>query len=146
MLKCATISTVHENRFQCPMLIFYPSSFPTHLFFSYSSSSSLPKARPFLRTEGNSPSYHHSDASPRLLPVSIVWVLSQMEAVAAAYASCFLVLTVHVLCVSGQFTGTEMPCEDLSPSPSTPTSGKMVYTHMLGISGVRGGVFGDLLH
>ncbi|XP_028460437.1 phospholipase B1, membrane-associated [Perca flavescens] len=44
--------------------------------------------RPFLRTEGNSPSYHHSDASPLLLP----------------------------------FTGTEMPCEDLSPSPSTPTS------------------------
>ncbi|XP_044026390.1 phospholipase B1, membrane-associated-like [Siniperca chuatsi] len=44
--------------------------------------------RPFLRTEGNSPSYHHSDASPLL----------------------------H------SFTGTEMPCEDLSPSASTPTS------------------------
>ncbi|XP_041815327.1 phospholipase B1, membrane-associated-like [Chelmon rostratus] len=44
--------------------------------------------RPFLRTEGNSPSYHHSDAAPLLHP----------------------------------FTGTEMPCEDLSPSPSTPTS------------------------
>ncbi|XP_075940811.1 phospholipase B1, membrane-associated-like [Anarhichas minor] len=44
--------------------------------------------RPFLRTEGNSPSYHHSDVSPLLLP----------------------------------FTGTVMPCEDLSPSPSTPTS------------------------
>ncbi|KAM9339222.1 phospholipase B1, membrane-associated-like [Symphorus nematophorus] len=44
--------------------------------------------QPFLRTEGNSPSYHHSDASPLLHPL----------------------------------TGTEMPCEDLSPSPSTPTS------------------------
>ncbi|KAM8725846.1 phospholipase B1, membrane-associated-like [Acanthopagrus schlegelii] len=44
--------------------------------------------QPFLRTEGNSPSYHHRDASPLLHP----------------------------------FTGTEMPCEDLSPSPSTPTS------------------------
>ncbi|KAL7388712.1 hypothetical protein ABVT39_019459 [Epinephelus coioides] len=46
------------------------------------------KDRPFLRTEGNSPSDHHSDASPLLQP----------------------------------FTGTEMPCEDVSPSPSTPTS------------------------
>ncbi|KAK5852759.1 hypothetical protein PBY51_006602 [Eleginops maclovinus] len=44
--------------------------------------------RPFLRTEGNSPSYHHSDASPLLHP----------------------------------FTGTDMPCEDFSASPSTPTS------------------------
>ncbi|XP_035535037.1 phospholipase B1, membrane-associated-like [Morone saxatilis] len=44
--------------------------------------------RPFLRTEGNSPSYHYSDASPLLLP----------------------------------FTGTEMPCEDFSPSSSTPSS------------------------
>ncbi|XP_070705362.1 phospholipase B1, membrane-associated-like [Pempheris klunzingeri] len=44
--------------------------------------------RPFLRTEGNSPSDHHGDASPLLHP----------------------------------FTGTEMPCEDLNPSPSTPTS------------------------
>ncbi|XP_063350723.1 phospholipase B1, membrane-associated [Pelmatolapia mariae] len=44
--------------------------------------------RPYLRTEGNSPSYHHSNISPLLEP----------------------------------FTGTEMPCEDLSPSPTTPTS------------------------
>ncbi|XP_071323371.1 phospholipase B1, membrane-associated-like [Trachinotus anak] len=44
--------------------------------------------RPFLRTEGNSPSYHHSSVSPLLHP----------------------------------FTGTEMPCEDFSPSDSTPTS------------------------
>ncbi|KAL3052292.1 hypothetical protein OYC64_004942 [Pagothenia borchgrevinki] len=44
--------------------------------------------RPFLRTEGNSPSYHHSDASPLLHPL----------------------------------TGTEMPCEDFSASPSPPTS------------------------
>ncbi|XP_044233265.1 phospholipase B1, membrane-associated-like [Thunnus albacares] len=44
--------------------------------------------RPFLRTEGNSPSYHHSDASPLLQP----------------------------------FTGTEMPCNDLNPSASIPTS------------------------
>ncbi|XP_028253684.1 phospholipase B1, membrane-associated-like [Parambassis ranga] len=44
--------------------------------------------RPFLRTEGNSPSYCHSDTSALLHP----------------------------------FTGTEMPCEDLSPSDSTPTS------------------------
>ncbi|KAM7367703.1 hypothetical protein PAMP_013986 [Pampus punctatissimus] len=44
--------------------------------------------RPFLRTEGNSPSYHRTDASPLLHP----------------------------------FTGTEMPCEDFSPSASTPTS------------------------
>ncbi|XP_040919608.1 phospholipase B1, membrane-associated-like [Toxotes jaculatrix] len=44
--------------------------------------------RPFLRTEGNSPSYHHSDVSPLLHP----------------------------------FTGTEMSCEDFSPSASTPTS------------------------
>ncbi|XP_056284895.1 phospholipase B1, membrane-associated-like [Pseudoliparis swirei] len=44
--------------------------------------------RPFLRTEGNSPSYHPGDVSPLLLP----------------------------------FTGTVMPCEDLGPSPSTPTS------------------------
>uniref|UniRef100_UPI0037E86F51 phospholipase B1, membrane-associated-like n=1 Tax=Semicossyphus pulcher TaxID=241346 RepID=UPI0037E86F51 len=44
--------------------------------------------RPFLRTEGNSPSYHPSDASPLLHP----------------------------------FTGTEMPCEDFSPSPSMPTT------------------------
>ncbi|XP_008283252.1 phospholipase B1, membrane-associated-like [Stegastes partitus] len=45
--------------------------------------------RPFLRTEGNSPSYHHSsDASPFL----------QTD------------------------TGTEMPCEDFSPSASIPTS------------------------
>ncbi|XP_076613028.1 phospholipase B1, membrane-associated-like [Chaetodon auriga] len=44
--------------------------------------------RPFLRTEGNSPSHRLSDASPLLHP----------------------------------FTGTEMPCGDLSPSPSSPTS------------------------
>uniref|UniRef100_UPI003AAC5A81 phospholipase B1, membrane-associated-like n=1 Tax=Centroberyx gerrardi TaxID=166262 RepID=UPI003AAC5A81 len=45
--------------------------------------------RPFIRTEGNSPSYyHHSDAAPLLNPV----------------------------------TGTELPCEDLSPSASPPTS------------------------
>ncbi|XP_068433215.1 phospholipase B1, membrane-associated-like [Clinocottus analis] len=44
--------------------------------------------RPFLRTEGNSPSHHHSVVSPLLQP----------------------------------FTGTAMPCEDLGPSPSTPTS------------------------
>nr|XP_040016080.1 phospholipase B1, membrane-associated-like isoform X1 [Gasterosteus aculeatus aculeatus] len=44
--------------------------------------------RPFLRTEGNSPSYPHIDVSPLVQP----------------------------------FTGTEMPCEDLSPSPSTPAS------------------------
>ncbi|XP_034384064.1 phospholipase B1, membrane-associated-like [Cyclopterus lumpus] len=44
--------------------------------------------RPFLRTEGNSPSYHRSDVAPLLHP----------------------------------FTGTVMPCEDLRPSPSTPTS------------------------
>lgn len=50
----------------------------------------------------------------------------QMEVMAALFASC-LALTVHVLCVSAQFTGTEMPCEDLSPSPSTPTSGKTHY-------------------
>uniref|UniRef100_A0A8D2ZHZ3 Phospholipase B1, membrane-associated n=1 Tax=Scophthalmus maximus TaxID=52904 RepID=A0A8D2ZHZ3_SCOMX len=46
------------------------------------------KGRPFLRTEGNSPSYHPSDVSPLLHP----------------------------------FTGTEMTCEDLGPSASTPTS------------------------
>ncbi|KAI3364167.1 hypothetical protein L3Q82_010983, partial [Scortum barcoo] len=46
------------------------------------------EARPFLRTERNSPSYHHSNTSPLLHPL----------------------------------TGTEMPCEDLGPSPSTPTS------------------------
>ncbi|XP_034555910.1 phospholipase B1, membrane-associated-like [Notolabrus celidotus] len=44
--------------------------------------------RPFLRTEENSPSYHHSDASPLVHPL----------------------------------TGTEMPCEDFSPSPSTPAT------------------------
>ncbi|KAM3861027.1 phospholipase B1, membrane-associated-like [Diretmus argenteus] len=44
--------------------------------------------RPFLRTEGNSPSYRHSDASPLL----------------------------HLV------TGTEMPCKDLRPSSSPPTS------------------------
>ncbi|XP_068199290.1 phospholipase B1, membrane-associated-like [Antennarius striatus] len=44
--------------------------------------------RPFLRTEGNTPSYRHGDASPLLHP----------------------------------FTGTEMPCEDRSPSPAPPTS------------------------
>ncbi|XP_017267312.1 phospholipase B1, membrane-associated [Kryptolebias marmoratus] len=44
--------------------------------------------QPFLRTERNSPSYHHSVASP----------------------------------LDQAFTGTEMPCEDLSPSSSTPTS------------------------
>ncbi|KAM8832531.1 phospholipase B1, membrane-associated-like isoform 2-T2 [Spinachia spinachia] len=44
--------------------------------------------RPFLRTEGNSPSRPHIDVSPLVRP----------------------------------FTGTEMPCEDLSPSPSTPAS------------------------
>ncbi|CAJ1078258.1 phospholipase B1%2C membrane-associated-like [Xyrichtys novacula] len=44
--------------------------------------------QPFLRTEGNSPSYHHTDVSPLLHP----------------------------------FTGTEMPCVDFSPSPSTPTT------------------------
>ncbi|XP_053301522.1 phospholipase B1, membrane-associated [Pleuronectes platessa] len=44
--------------------------------------------RPFLRTEGNSPSNSPSDVSPLLLP----------------------------------FTGTEMPCEDFSPSASTPSS------------------------
>ncbi|XP_069017624.1 phospholipase B1, membrane-associated-like [Embiotoca jacksoni] len=44
--------------------------------------------RPFLRTEENSPSYHHDSGSPLVLP----------------------------------FTGTEMPCEDFSPSASTPTS------------------------
>lgn len=42
---------------------------------------------------------------------------------AVLFASC-LVLTVDVLRVSTQFTGTEMPCEDLSPSDSTPTSGR----------------------
>ncbi|XP_029984660.1 phospholipase B1, membrane-associated-like isoform X2 [Sphaeramia orbicularis] len=46
------------------------------------------EVRPFLRTEGNSPAYHHREASPLLHP----------------------------------FTGTEMPCEDFSPSPSIPTS------------------------
>ncbi|XP_056261546.1 phospholipase B1, membrane-associated-like [Seriola aureovittata] len=46
------------------------------------------EGRPFLRTEGNSPSYHHSNVSPLLHP----------------------------------FTGTEMPCEDFSPSDSVPTS------------------------
>jgi len=44
--------------------------------------------RPFLRTEGNSPSYGHRQASPLLHPI----------------------------------TGTEMPCEDLGPSPSPPTT------------------------
>ncbi|XP_041832725.1 phospholipase B1, membrane-associated-like [Melanotaenia boesemani] len=44
--------------------------------------------QPFLRTEGNSPSYHHSEVS----------VLSQA------------------------LPGTDMPCEDLGPSASTPTS------------------------
>lgn len=38
------------------------------------------------------------------------------------HASCQFLI---VLCVAAQFTGTEMPCEDLSPSPTTPTSGKM---------------------
>ncbi|XP_042359876.1 phospholipase B1, membrane-associated-like [Plectropomus leopardus] len=46
------------------------------------------EGRPFLRTEGNSPSNHHRDASPLFHPL----------------------------------TGTEMTCEDFSPSPSTPTS------------------------
>ncbi|XP_028295840.1 phospholipase B1, membrane-associated-like [Gouania willdenowi] len=44
--------------------------------------------RAFLRTEGNSPSYHHSNDSPLLHP----------------------------------FTGTAMPCNDFSPSESTPTT------------------------
>ncbi|XP_034436673.1 phospholipase B1, membrane-associated-like [Hippoglossus hippoglossus] len=44
--------------------------------------------RPFLRTEGNSPSNSPSDVSPLLLP----------------------------------FIGTEMPCEDFSPSAFVPTS------------------------
>ncbi|XP_056150112.1 phospholipase B1, membrane-associated-like [Lampris incognitus] len=44
--------------------------------------------RPFLRTEGNSPSYRHSDASPLVHPI----------------------------------TGTVLPCVDLQPSNSTPTS------------------------
>ncbi|KAF0023736.1 hypothetical protein F2P81_024366 [Scophthalmus maximus] len=44
-----------------------------------------------------------------------------MAAVAALFTPC-LVLTAAALCVSGQFTGTEMTCEDLGPSASTPTS------------------------
>ncbi|CAN9507949.1 unnamed protein product [Ophioblennius macclurei] len=44
--------------------------------------------RPFLRTEGNSPSNPHRDASSVVAPL----------------------------------TGTEMPCDDFSPSPSIPTS------------------------
>ncbi|XP_026197625.1 phospholipase B1, membrane-associated-like [Anabas testudineus] len=44
--------------------------------------------QPFLRTEGNSPSFNHDSASPFLHPS----------------------------------TGTEMPCEDFSPSSSIPTS------------------------
>lgn len=36
----------------------------------------------------------------------------------------FLVVAVRLIPVSGQFTGTDMPCVDLSPSPSLPTSGK----------------------
>nr|XP_019953033.1 PREDICTED: phospholipase B1, membrane-associated-like [Paralichthys olivaceus] len=44
--------------------------------------------RPFLRTEGNSPSNSPSDVSPLLVP----------------------------------FMGTEMPCDDFSPSASVPTS------------------------
>ncbi|XP_037304876.2 phospholipase B1, membrane-associated-like [Pungitius pungitius] len=46
------------------------------------------EGRPFLRTQGNSPSYPQIDVSPLVHP----------------------------------FTGTEMPCEDLRPSPSTPAS------------------------
>lgn len=53
-----------------------------------------------------------------------------MEAV--LYIAC-AVLTVDVLCVPAQDTGTEMPCEDLGPSPSTPTSGKIVHAYMSGI-------------
>ncbi|XP_054872132.1 phospholipase B1, membrane-associated-like isoform X2 [Amphiprion ocellaris] len=47
------------------------------------------KDQPFLRTEGNSPTYHHSSDASLLLQTS---------------------------------TGTEMPCEDFSPSASIPTS------------------------
>ncbi|XP_062267995.1 phospholipase B1, membrane-associated-like [Platichthys flesus] len=47
---------------------------------------------------------------------------SQMEAVAVLLFTSCLVLTVDVLCASAQFTGTEMPCEDFSPSASAPSS------------------------
>lgn len=46
----------------------------------------------------------------------------------ALHASCQFLI---VLCVTAQFTGTDMPCEDLSPSPSTPTSGKMTLKAFL---------------
>lgn len=60
--------------------------------------------------------------------VLCVWCRARMAAVAALFTPC-LVLTAAALCVSGQFTGTEMTCEDLGPSASTPTSGEMVYTY-----------------
>lgn len=100
----------------------HPSFFLLLILFT-----SLPQDKPYLRTEGNSPSYHHGDASPLLNAVSIVtmklWLLCAAR----------LVLIVDVLYMSTQFTGTEMPCEDLGPSPSIPTSGKMVYTLRLGM-------------
>lgn len=82
-----------------------------------------PQDQPFLRTGVNAPSYKHGDASPLLHPVST----SQMQGVAALFTSC-LVLTAALLRVWAQFTGTEMPCEDFSPSSSTPTSGTRLYT------------------
>lgn len=67
MLTCIITCTVLYSTF----LLSQPASFSII-------ASALPKDRPFLRTEGNSPSYHHRDASPLLHPVSTVkWRVSQ---------------------------------------------------------------------
>ncbi|XP_032399522.1 phospholipase B1, membrane-associated [Etheostoma spectabile] len=81
----------------------------------------LPPQGPTLLKDGGKLSFTSLRRRFFSPPPSESSVVAGMELVAALYASC-LVLTVDLLCVSGHLTGTEMPCKDFSPSPSTPTS------------------------
>ncbi|PWA27875.1 hypothetical protein CCH79_00000514, partial [Gambusia affinis] len=74
--------------------------------------------RPFLRTEFNTPSNHHSNADHLIQTVRIIQ--NQSKWFAKNYGSYLILIILSVL--DNQHEGTELPCEDRSPSSSIPTS------------------------
>lgn len=87
---------------------------------------SIPPLPPSQRSDhswGQKQTLPHITTAMPLLTLT-QWVTQSWMEVAVVFCVSCLVLIGNKLCVFTQFTGTEMPCVDFSPSPMSPASGK----------------------
>lgn len=125
-------SQIHKADFQPDIKILNPILWLKLRLTSFPLSS---QERPFLRTQTNSPTEREGKASALTDPVSLSTPL-QNYSVELQHMQ--INLFESTVCL--QVMGTEIPCTDRSPSPTTPTSGKICFLALILLIYILGNV------